>query len=80
MSKRINSNNPFKGKNNIRAGAGPVYNKFKPTPTILNNGSRSTTPPQSPCFGEYDNTVNYVWEIDLTNGNHLAYVDCDYVS
>lgn len=76
---KINSNKPFKGKPNIRAGAGPVYNKFKPLTNVPNNKVRGTIVVKEPCFGPYDNLVNYVWEPDLSNGNHLAYVECDYV-
>jgi len=79
MANKISSKSPFKGKPNLRTGAGPVYNKFITPPNVANNKSRGTILKQEPCFGPYDNLVNYVWEVDVTNGNHLAYVDCDYV-
>lgn len=73
----ITSNNPFSKRPNIRKGAGPVYNKFKPqkVDTQKNQKVESKLPP---CSGEFDNLVAYVYEIDLS-GNHLGYVDCDYV-
>lgn len=75
---RVTSNKPFSGQRNIRAGAGPVYNKFYPPTDAKNNTGRGRIQ-KEPCFGPYDNLVNYVWEVDTSNGNHLAYVDCDYV-
>lgn len=79
MANKVTSKTPFKGKPNLRAGAGPVYLKVKGLPNVANNETRRTFVTKEPCFGPYDNLVNYVWEIDTTNGNHLAYVDCDYV-
>ncbi len=75
---RVISNKPFSKQCNVRRGAGPVYNKFCPPnqdSQILNKRKESKL---SLCSGEYDNLVSYVFEIQ-TNGNHLAYVDCDYV-
>jgi hypothetical protein len=81
MANNITSQSPFKGKPNRRAGAGPVYNTFNTPPKVPSGRTqrRKTVPEQNPCFGPYDNATNYVWEVDLDNGNHLAYVDCDYV-
>jgi hypothetical protein len=81
--KQFSSNKPFAGQCNIRAGAGTIKYKWCPP----DNGARGggitragvVKSKQSPCFGEYDNLVSYVWEVDINNGNHLAYVDCDYV-
>ena len=79
MANKVSSQSPFKGKPNRRAGAGPVYNKFNTPPNVANDNKRKNIPQKEPCFGPYDNTTNYVWEVDVSNGNHLAYVDCDYV-
>jgi hypothetical protein len=76
--KKIVSNKPFSGKNSLRAGAGPVYLRIKPTERISSN-TENVKVKKVLCFGIYDNLVGYVWEVDLTNGNHIAYVDCDYV-
>lgn len=75
---KVTSNRPFSRQCNIRSGTGPVYNKFCP-PTDANNNAIKGKKKKDPCFGPYDNLVNYVWVVDVTNGNHLAYVDCDYV-
>jgi len=75
---RVTSNKPFSRQCNVRSGAGPIYSKFCPPTDAKNNVGRGGTQ-KEPCFGPYDNLVNYVWQIDLSNGNHLAYVDCDYV-
>jgi len=79
MANDTSSKSPFKGTPNRRAGTGPVYNTFKTPPNIANGRGGQKTVTLTPCFGPYDNTTNYVWEVDLSNGNHLAYVDCDYV-
>jgi hypothetical protein len=79
MSNKITSKSPFKGKPNRRAGAGPIYNTFIPPPRVSSGKTTKTNNLKSICFGPYDNATNYVWEVDLDNGNHLAYVDCDYV-
>lgn len=79
MANKVSSNNPFKRQCNLRAGTGPVYVRSCPPTNTANNQSRGTFVKKESCFGQYDNLVNYVWEVDVTNGNHLAYVDCDYV-
>jgi hypothetical protein len=79
MANKITSKSPFKGKPNRRAGTGPVYNKFNTPPRISSGRVKTNTLEKEPCFGPYDNITNYVWVIDVSNGNHLAYVDCDYV-
>jgi hypothetical protein len=80
MAKKFSSNNPFKGKPKVRKGAGPVYNTLIPQSDSRNNLTRGKgIKIKEPCFGPYDNVVKYVYEIDTSNGNHLAYVDCDYV-
>jgi hypothetical protein len=75
---RVTSNKPFSRQCNVRSGSGPIYNKFCP-PVDVNNDIFKGRTKKVNCFGPYDNLVGYVWEIDLSNGNHLAYVDCDYV-
>lgn len=79
MANRITSKSPFKGKPNRRAGTGPIYNRFNTPPNISNNSGRTSRVVKTACFGPYDNVTNYVWEVDTTTGDHLAYVDCDYV-
>lgn len=78
MKNKVVSNNPFSKQCNVRAGAGPIYSKFC-APTDAANNAKSGKSKKEPCFGPYDNSVGYVWIVDLNNGNHLAYVDCDYV-
>ena len=75
----ISSNKPFNRQCNVRKGAGPVYNKFCPPTDRANNNNNKVNVKvvKEPCFGEYDNLVQYVYEIDLTG--QLGYVDCDYV-
>jgi hypothetical protein len=75
---KINSNKPFKGKPNLRKGAGPVYNRIKPFTDRINTNIVPIKPEKNPCFGEFDNLVTYVFEYS-PDGNHFAYVDCDYV-
>jgi hypothetical protein len=79
MSNKITSKSPFKGRPNRRAGAGPIYNTFTPQPMVSSGKTTKKNNLKSPCFGPYDNLTNYVWVVDLSNGNNLAYVDCDYV-
>lgn len=76
--KKFVSNKPFSGRDKTRAGAGPIYLRIKSTERISSN-TTTTKVKKVLCFGIYDNLVGYVWEPDLTNGNHIAYVDCDYV-
>jgi len=78
MAKTYSSNTPFSRQCNTRKGAGPVYYKFCPPENISDTTSKARRIVKEPCFGEYDNLVAYVFEVDNT-GNHLAYVDCDYV-
>ena len=78
MANKISSNSPFKGKPNIRAGAGPVYISTRLLPYVP-SGKLRNHKDKPDCSGPYDNLVNYVWEVDTSNGYHIAYVDCDYV-
>jgi hypothetical protein len=82
MSRQYSSNNPFKGRPNNRPGAGTLRYTWKVPPRENpTSGSNSTKKSQfDDCYGPYDNSVSYVYEIDTSNGNRLAYVDCDYVS
>jgi len=82
MSKQYSSNNPFKGRANNRPGAGTLRYTWKVPPREnATNGTNSTKKSEfRDCYGPYDNLVGYVFEIDTTNGNNFAYVDCDYVS
>lgn len=78
MARKYCSNKPFKNKPNVRPGAGTIrytWNAPERTPP----GKRTKSSTYEPCNGPYDNLVSYVWEIDTSNGQHLAYVDCDYV-
>jgi len=81
MAKKISSNKPFQKNKYVRAGAGSLKYSWKPI-----KGDKKSTPISSLIGCDenngYDNTVMYVFEVVLTNpgyGNHLAYVDCDYV-
>lgn len=81
MAERITSNTPGRNQNNVRSMAGSVKYKWKPlpfqkvkkprSPEILENCSDT-------IIFDIDNIVTYVYEI-LPDGNHSAYVDCDYV-
>ena len=75
---RIISNNPFSKRPSVRKGAGPVYNIVKKPNNNVSNLNKKVVSELSLCSGDYDNLVSYVYEIQ-TNGNHLSYVDCDYV-
>lgn len=81
MKKKITSINVFPKQCNVRAGGGPVYSRFCPPKDRFgsNISNRLPVKEKNPCFGPYDNIVDYVWEVDVSNGNHFAYVDCDYV-
>ena len=74
----ISQNKPFNGQPNMRRGTGPVYYKWQPLPFEkkgkLTQGGIAPT-----CNNVIDNVVTYVYDIDPANGNHIAYVYCDYV-
>lgn len=80
MKKKYYSNKPFKDRPNARPSAGIMRYTWNPTPRQAPSNSRSTRVGPNPCSGPYDNLVGYVWQIDTSNGQHLAYVDCDYVA
>lgn len=75
---------PFQNKQfKVQKGAGPVYtyNKSRPVPEGIvtsQNIKKDLTKDYILCGNDFDNVVQYVYE-NLPNGNHSAYVDCDYV-
>ena len=79
MARQFSSNKPFRGKPNSRPGAGTIRYTWKQPERTSPNNNRVKTTTYNPCNGPYDNLVGYVWEVDTSNGQHLAYVDCDYV-
>lgn len=75
-NRNISQSNPFQGKPNVRRGAGPQNYKWKALP-FQKNGN--LTPKSNiVCNNVIDNVVTYVYNV-LPDGNHLAYVYCDYV-
>jgi len=77
----ISSNSPFPNNKNVRAGSGPIRYSWEP---IKGDKKSKPTSKLDGCdeINGYDNIVQYVFEVILTTegyGNHLAYVDCDYV-
>ena len=79
MARQYSTNKPFQGRPNARPGAGTIRYTWNPTPRQAPSNNRNQRVGPDPCSGPYDNLVGYVWEIDTSNGQHLAYVDCDYV-
>jgi len=74
-NRNITQNKPFPNQPNVRRGAGPVNYKWNALP-FQKNGD---TPKQKvKCNNYIDNDVTYVYDV-LPDGNHLAYVFCDYV-
>lgn len=75
---------PYQNKQfKVQKGAGPVYtyNKSRPVPENLNTNQTVKNKFNKEyvlCQGEIDNVVQYVYENGST-GDHLGYVDCDYV-
>jgi hypothetical protein len=83
MAKRFSSTRSKRSGKNLRKGGGPLHYSWKPLPMEKNkNGKDGYDRLQSNslqgCNGPIDNIVTYVFEI-LPDGNHEAYVDCDYV-
>jgi hypothetical protein len=77
--KRVSSNRAFRNSKNVKKGAGPVYLSSNPLPTRKEKNSGGfLKSDRVGCGGVFDNDVKYVYEIN-TDGNHLAYVDCEYV-
>jgi hypothetical protein len=74
-SKGVVSTTPFSNQRNVRSGSGPVYYSWEPSVSSPNqkNLSKKIT-----CDNKIDNITTYVYE-ELSNGNHLSYVLCDYV-
>lgn len=75
-NKNISQNNPFQGQPNVRRGAGPMNYKWKPLP--FQKTSNLTPKSNVICNNVIDNVTTYVYDV-LPDGNHLAYVYCDYV-
>ena len=81
--KRFNAK-PYNNKQfKVQKGAGPVYtyNKVQSVPqgvTTNQNIKNKLSKNYILCEGEIDNVVQYVYENGPT-GDHLGYVDCDYV-
>jgi hypothetical protein len=75
---RINVKPSFNKQFKVQKGAGPVYNYNRPLPNqkLVDNDQFSKK--FVLCEGDIDNVVTYVWEFSST-GDHLGYVDCDYV-
>lgn len=66
-------------KSYVRRGAGPVYYSWSPSPSnFTGKGGDGTANLNIKCDNIIDNVVTYVYDV-LPNGNHLAYVFCDYV-
>lgn len=73
--RNIIQNKPFPNQPNVRKGAGPMNYKWEATP-FQKTGEKHRG--LIGCNGYIDNLVTYVYNV-LPDGNHLAYVDCDYV-
>lgn len=77
----ISSRSPFKDRANIRRTAGTDVYQWKTNDLQKRKqGSDNQDRGRIGCNNAtgIDNNVTYVFEI-LPNGDHLAYVDCDYV-
>jgi hypothetical protein len=74
-STRISQNKPFPNSKNVRRGAGPMSYQWSPTPFQKKSETQKGL---IGCNGYIDNITTYVYNI-LNNGDHLAYVNCDYV-
>lgn len=76
---RVTSNRAFRNSKYVKKGAGPVYQTYRPLPKVKErNSGNFLSSNRTGCGGEFDNVVTYVYDIN-NDGNHLAYVDCDYV-
>jgi hypothetical protein len=74
-NRNITQNKPFSNRENVRRGSGPLYYKWKEPPFGKSNVVEKTN---IKCNNFIDNVVTYVYN-ELPDGNHLAYVFCDYV-
>jgi len=79
----ISQNKPFNNQPNIRKGAGPLNYKWSALPFEKKGrgrgGENNTVQPSNvKCDNIIDNVTTYVYNV-LPNGDHLAYVYCDYV-
>jgi hypothetical protein len=77
MANKISSQSPFKGQPNVRRGAGPLNYKWNATP-FQKNSRVQQKQTNVKCDNVIDNITTYVYDV-LPDGNHLAYVYCDYV-
>ena len=79
---KITQPDPFECAPKVRRGAGPLYYKWCPTPgqkgSNVRTGNTNGDGLVQGCNNKIDNVVTYVYNI-LPDGNHLAYVFCDYV-
>jgi hypothetical protein len=65
---------------NVQKGAGPVYvyRKSGSNKNLIKN--KTQLKKERTLYGDnIDNVVGYSYEIDPNNGNHIPYVDSDYV-
>jgi hypothetical protein len=75
---RLNLKPTFNKQFKVQKGAGPVYNYNRPLPNQKSTNKDQFVKKFVLCEGDIDNLVKYVWEFGTT-GDHLGYVDCDYV-
>lgn len=75
----ISSNKSFRGSKKVRAMAGPIKYTWNPIPSEKLNKSYTRGIQTCDNSTPYDNVVTYVYDIDPITGDHIAYVDCDYV-
>ena len=72
------SNKAFRNSRNVRSMAGSIKYTWNPIPS-----ERRKKPTRGPVVCDnatpIDNVVTYVYDIDPITGDHIAYVDCDYV-
>ena len=79
MKKRgVSSNKAFRNSRRVLKGAGPVFLSAKVLPRQKNREGCGTVHTRSGCDGPIDNNVTYVYDFG-SNGNHVSYVECDYV-
>ena len=70
MSRQYSSNNPFK-EDLIIDQCGTLRYTWKVPPRENNVGYGTKKSQFDDCYGPYDNSVSYVYEIDTSNGNRL---------
>lgn len=77
-NRNISQNNPFQGQPNVRRGDGPQNYKWKPLPFEKTSKFIPKRQGTVTCDNVIDNVTTYVYDV-MPDGNHLAYVYCDYV-